>query len=56
MGKIFNAKAQRREGAKVLKNFGSCFGKHGLGKAIFSPALVNLDFSALRPGGFAPLR
>jgi len=56
MWKIFNAKVQRREGATVLKAFGSYSGKHGLANAVSGPAFVNLDFCALRPGGFAPLR
>jgi hypothetical protein len=56
MRKILNAKAQRRNSTKVLKTFGSCLGKHGLVNVISGPGLVNLDLSALRLGGFAPLR
>jgi hypothetical protein len=54
--KTFNAKAQRREGAMILITFGSGFGNHGLVNAISGPALANLDFTALRLSGFAPLR
>jgi hypothetical protein len=45
---------QRRKGAKVLKIFVAGFGRHGFMNAISGPALVNLDFSTLRLGGFAP--
>jgi hypothetical protein len=39
-----------------LKYYGSRYGKQVFAKAISGPALVNVDFSALRLGGFAPLR